>query len=90
MDAVVGPAVGETVILLRPPLPLVGASIETMGECQQNDGLADGQVARLAAKLPHGAASHWAPLLIRGPVLISSANPISPLANAVPPPINHQ
>ena len=35
-------AVGETVILLHPPLPLAGVSIETMRECQQNDSLADG------------------------------------------------
>ena len=36
-------AVGETVILLHPPLPSVGVSIETMGECQQIDSLANGQ-----------------------------------------------
>ena len=35
-------AVGETVILLDPPLPLVGVSIETKRECQQNGSLADG------------------------------------------------
>ena len=35
-------AVGEIAILLYPPLPLVGVSIETMIECQQNDSLADG------------------------------------------------
>ena len=36
-------AVGKSsVILLHPPLPLVGVSIETMVECQQNDSLADG------------------------------------------------
>ena len=35
-------AVGETVILLNPPLPLVGVSIETMRECQQIDSLANG------------------------------------------------
>ena len=29
--------VGETAILLHPPLPLAGVSIETMRECQQND-----------------------------------------------------
>ena len=29
-------AVGETVILLHPPLPSVGVSIETVRECQQN------------------------------------------------------
>ena len=33
---------GETVILLHPPLPLVGVSIETMRECQQSDSLVDG------------------------------------------------
>ena len=32
-------AVGKTVILLHPPLPLVGVSIETMRECQQNDSV---------------------------------------------------
>ena len=36
-------AVGETVILLHPPLPLGGASIGTERGCQQNDRtLADG------------------------------------------------
>ena len=35
-------AVGETVILLHLPLPLVGVSIETMRGCQQNDSLVDG------------------------------------------------
>ena len=35
-------AVGETGILLHPPLHLVGVSIETMRECQQHDSLADG------------------------------------------------
>ena len=38
-----GAAVGETVILLHPPLPLVGVSMETTRECQQNDSFADGQ-----------------------------------------------
>ena len=37
-----GVAVGETFILLHPPLPLVVVSTETMRECQQNDSLADG------------------------------------------------
>ena len=37
-----GLAVGETFILLHPPLPLVGVSIETLRECQQNDSLTDG------------------------------------------------
>ena len=36
-----GVAVGETVILLNTPLPLVGVSIETMMERQQNDSLAN-------------------------------------------------
>ena len=35
-------AVGEAVILLHPPLPLAGVSIETKRECQQNVSLADG------------------------------------------------
>ena len=35
-------AVGETVILLRPPPPLVGVSIAMERERQQNDSLADG------------------------------------------------
>ena len=37
-----GLAVGGTVSLLHPPLHLVGVSMETMRECQQNDSLADG------------------------------------------------
>ena len=36
------PAVGEIVILLHPPLPLVGVSIVMERECQQSDSLADG------------------------------------------------
>ena len=35
-------AVGETVILLNPLLPLVGVSIVTVRGCQRNDSLADG------------------------------------------------
>ena len=35
-------AVGETVILLTSPLPLVGVSIVMERGCQQNDSLADG------------------------------------------------
>ena len=35
-------AVGETVILLQPPLPLVGVSIAMRRERQQNDSLGDG------------------------------------------------
>ena len=35
-------AVGETVILLHPPLPLVGVSIGMERGCQQNDSPADG------------------------------------------------
>ena len=50
-------AVGGTVVLLHPPLPLVGVSIETMRECQQNDSLADGSrlvgIARVAAGTDH-------------------------------------
>ena len=37
-----GVAVGETVILLHSPLPLVGTSIVMEWGCQQNDSLADG------------------------------------------------
>ena len=37
-------AVGETVILLHLPLPLVGVSAETMRQCQQNGSLADGYI----------------------------------------------
>ena len=37
-----GAAVGETVILLHPPLPLVAVSIAMERERQQNDSLADG------------------------------------------------
>ena len=35
-------AVGETVILLHPPLILAGVSIGMEMGCQQNDSLADG------------------------------------------------
>ena len=35
-------AIGETVILLTSPLPLVGVSIVMERGCQQNDSLADG------------------------------------------------
>ena len=35
-------AVGETVILLHPPLPLVGLSIRMERGFHQNDSLADG------------------------------------------------
>ena len=37
-----GLAVGETVILLHPPLPLVGVSIGMKMGCRQDDSLADG------------------------------------------------
>ena len=54
-------AIGETVTLLHPTLPLAGVSIETMRECQQNDRtLADGylcrgaRVAWLGPELQHG------------------------------------
>ena len=36
------PAVGETVMLLHPPPPLVGVSMRMERGCQQNGGLADG------------------------------------------------
>ena len=35
-------ALGETVILLHPPLPFAGVSIAMVRGCQQNDSLADG------------------------------------------------
>ena len=35
-------AVGEAVILLLPPIPLVGVLIEAMRECRHNKILADG------------------------------------------------
>ena len=38
-------AVGETVILLHPPLPLLGFSTGMERGCQQTDSLADGQPA---------------------------------------------
>ena len=37
-------AVGETVILLHPPLPAAGVSTEKTRECQQLDSLADGNI----------------------------------------------
>ena len=37
-----GLAIGETVILLHPPLPLVGVSIAMERDRQQNDSLANG------------------------------------------------
>ena len=40
--AAAGLAVGETVILLHPPLPLLGVSIGTERKRQQNDSLANG------------------------------------------------
>ena len=53
-------AIGETVILLHPPLPLVGVSIATMRECQQNDRtLADGYWAphsRITSRVSSSAA----------------------------------
>ena len=39
-------AVGETVILLHPPLPVVGVSTRMCDGCQQNDSLADGFLDR--------------------------------------------
>ena len=42
---------GETVILLRPPLPLQGDSIQMERGCQQSDSLADGYPSPIAAIL---------------------------------------
>ena len=47
-------AVGETVILLHPPLPSVDVSIGTERERQQNDSVADGK-ARAGEILLSGA-----------------------------------
>ena len=44
-------AVGETVILLPPPLPSVGVSIVMERGCQQNDSLADGYSDRRFPRL---------------------------------------
>ena len=45
-------AVGETIILLHPPLPPGGVSTETTRECQQNHRiLADGYVGQERADL---------------------------------------
>ena len=44
-------AIGETVIQLHPPLPLVGVSIWTERRCQQNDSLADGYIYRQVLRL---------------------------------------
>ena len=43
-------AVGEAVILLHPPLPSVGVSMETTRECQQNDSPAAGPGFPLAQR----------------------------------------
>ena len=45
-------AVCEAAILLHPTLPLVGISIETMGESHQNDSLAEGYRAHLGRSTP--------------------------------------
>ena len=44
-----GLAVGETVILLHPPLPVVGVSIRMERGCQQNGSLADGYLGSTSA-----------------------------------------
>ena len=53
-------AVGETVILLNPPLPLVGVSIETMRECQQIDSLANGYQSRTQPTFSMGSITPMA------------------------------
>ena len=50
--SVQGLAVGETVILLRPPVLLVGVSTGMERGCQQNDGLADGYQVPSASAAP--------------------------------------
>ena len=47
--------VGETAILLHPPLHLVGVSIAMERGCQQNGGLADGCAHQLKAQRPRCA-----------------------------------
>ena len=42
--------VGETVILLHPPVPLIGVSIRMERGCQQENSLADGLCDRPAAR----------------------------------------
>ena len=51
VDDQVGLAPDETVILLHPPLPLVGVSIVMERERQQNDSHVDDQVGRLLSVL---------------------------------------
>ena len=65
-------AIGETVILLHPPLPLVGVSIDMARERQQNDSLADGYGrravgrVRLAVAVRAEVEVHRRQLLARG------------------------
>ena len=47
-------AVDKTVILLHPPLPLVGVSMRMERGCQQNDSLADGYGRQLGRVKPEG------------------------------------
>ena len=56
-------AVGETVILLQPPLPLAGVSIAMRRERQQNESLADGyfQVFPPGARRAHQPPSQEPP-----------------------------
>ena len=49
-------AIGETVILLHPPLPLLGVSTVMERGCQQKDSLVNGYPARTAAVSPTAAS----------------------------------
>ena len=57
-----GPAVGETVILLTPPLPLVAVSIGMERGCQQNDSPAE----RLGRAVEPGCVGQSANVSHRG------------------------
>ena len=58
-------AVGETVIVLHPPLPFAGVSIGIKRGCHQNNSLADGYLQR--ARVDHAEISEEAKrLILRG------------------------
>ena len=69
---------GETVILLHPPLPLVGVSTETMRECQQNASLADGYKSVAAT-----------PPLVPMPCVLTSAPGLAQLHNGRHTSVHH-
>ena len=59
-----------------PPLPLLGVSIETMRECQQNDSLADFKAVAVFA--PRPAAAGPGQCLAVGETVILMAPPFYP------------